>query len=228
MALSERLESVSELAAFRDKLTAGRDPDRKSLSVCTSGCIAYGASKLAEALAAGLEQRGLSDRVDLKRNGCHGFCERGPLVVVNPGKLLYQRVGLDDVDEILDETIAKGEKIERLLFTDADDNTFACEDDVPFYKNQMRLLLGNNSLIDPTRIDDYIAIGGYSALAKVLTGMKPGKAKADGTYPKGTFNFMVDSKLQELSAALKIEKEQDENPGNTKKKTTAKKKRKVR
>ena len=63
---------------------------------------------------------------------------------------------------------------------------------------------------------------------EILTGMKPGKAKADGTYPKGTFNFMVDSKLQELSAALKIEKEQDENPGNTKKKTTAKKKRKVR
>ncbi len=205
MALSERLKNVTQLAAFREKLTADRDPTRKSISVCTSGCIAYGAGKLARAFRAGLEERGLADRVDLKLNGCHGFCERGPLVVINPGKLFYQKVGLDDVNEILDQTIAKGEKIERLLYQDADGNTYECEDDVPFYKNQMRPLLGNNSRIDPTLIDDYIAIGGYSALAKVLTGMKPEEVcaaiRASGLRGRGGGGFPAGVKWESCRAA---------------------------
>jgi NADH:ubiquinone oxidoreductase subunit F (NADH-binding)/(2Fe-2S) ferredoxin/NAD-dependent dihydropyrimidine dehydrogenase PreA subunit len=169
----DRLKTVTDLASYREKLTAERDPKRKALAVCTSGCIAYGADKLAAALKAGLTQRGQADEVDVKLTGCHGFCERGPLVVIHPGKLFYQRVQLADVDEILDETINKGVEIERLMFTDEAGKCTKCEDDVPFYANQQRELLGDNSSLDPYAIDDYIAKGGYGALAKALTENQP-------------------------------------------------------
>ena len=163
-----RIESASQLKAYRQQLIDEREAERKAISVCTSGCVAYGADKIATALKAGLEQRGLGAKVDVKFTGCHGFCERGPLVVIHPGKLFYQRVKLDDVDEILDTTIVGGEPIERLMFAVEQGQPVSCEDDVPFYANQQRLLLGGNSSIDPYSIDDYIAQGGYGALAKAL------------------------------------------------------------
>ncbi len=106
--------------------------------------------------------------------GCHGFCERGPLLVINPQKLFYQKVQVEDVPEILSETIEKGNVIDRLLYVNpVTGEKIVHEDEVPFYKLQERIIFGKNGSIDPTSIEDYIAIGGYKALVKALFNMSP-------------------------------------------------------
>jgi len=106
--------------------------------------------------------------------GCHGFCERGPLLVINPQKLLYQKVQVEDVPEILSETMEKGNVIDRLLYVNpVTGEKIVHEDEVPFYKHQERIIFGKNGSIDPTSIEDYIAIGGYRALVKALFHMAP-------------------------------------------------------
>ena len=106
--------------------------------------------------------------------GCHGFCERGPLTVLYPQKIFYRRVTPSDVPEIIAETVLKGNIIDRLLYVDPMSGEKAYfENDVPFYKGQQRFVFGNNGVIDPTNIEDYLAIGGYSALCKVLFDMQP-------------------------------------------------------
>ena len=110
----------------------------------------------------------------MKVTGCHGFCERGPLMVLYPQKIFYQRVSPDDVSEIIAETVVKGNIINRLLYVDPVSGEKAqFEKDVPFYRRQQRLVFGNNGLIDPTNIEDYLATGGYSALSQVLFNMRP-------------------------------------------------------
>ena len=96
------------------------------------------------------------------------------MVVISPEKIFYQRVGLADAGEIIDKTVLKGEIIDRLLYVDpATGEKVVHEDEVPFYKKQTRLVFGLNSKVDPESLEDYLAIGGYSALGKALTGMKP-------------------------------------------------------
>ncbi|RME28020.1 MAG: NADH-quinone oxidoreductase subunit F [Deltaproteobacteria bacterium] len=167
-----RLASAKDLQAYRKKIAASYTPDRKAVSVCTSGCVAYGSQAVADAFREELAKRGLE--VPVNRTGCQGFCQRGPVVVVHPGKIFYQRVKVQDVAEIVEQTIIGGKPVERLLFSD-DGHRCECEDEVPFYRNQMRILLGMNALLDPYSIDDYIALGGYGALERVLGKMKPEK-----------------------------------------------------
>jgi (2Fe-2S) ferredoxin len=101
--------------------------------------------------------------VEIKVTGCHGFCERGPLLVINPQKFFYQKVQVEDVPEILSETIEKGNVIDRLLYVNpTTGEKIVHEDEVPFYKLQERIIFGKNGSIDPTSIEDYIAIGGYN------------------------------------------------------------------
>jgi NADH-quinone oxidoreductase subunit F len=96
------------------------------------------------------------------------------MVVIAPEKVFYQRVGLEDAGEIIDKTLLKGEVIDRLLYVDpATGEKCVHEDEVPFYKKQTRLVFGQNSKVDPESLEDYLAIGGYKALGKALTGMKP-------------------------------------------------------
>jgi NADH:ubiquinone oxidoreductase subunit F (NADH-binding)/(2Fe-2S) ferredoxin/NAD-dependent dihydropyrimidine dehydrogenase PreA subunit len=105
----------------------------------------------------------------VRPTGCHGFCERGPLVLIFPERTLYQRVSLADVAEIIAETVVAGNVIDRLLVEDpVTGNKYQRETDIPFYKHQHRLVLEHNGLLDPNSIDDYIALGGYSALSKAL------------------------------------------------------------
>ncbi|MFV9675926.1 MAG: NADH-quinone oxidoreductase subunit NuoF, partial [Anaerolineales bacterium] len=105
---------------------------------------------------------------------CHGFCEKGPLVVIHPQGIMYTNVKVSDVAEIVGETIAKNTVIERLLYIDPQTNEeIKCEQDVPFYKHQHRLILGLNGLLDPTQIEEYISQGGYDSLKKVLVSLSP-------------------------------------------------------
>ena len=171
----KRLKSSADLENLRESLLAQRDPERPCITICSgTGCHAYGCEKVADAFTQEIKKKKLSNRVVLRTTGCHGFCEKGPLVVIYPKKIFYQRVKVEDAADIINETILKGNLVERLLYVDPDTKErIVYEDDVPFYKKQKRLIFGNNGIIDPTSIDDYLAAGGYAALAKVLNGTSP-------------------------------------------------------
>jgi NADH-quinone oxidoreductase subunit F len=171
---SKRLNSVEALEALRKEIVASRDPDRPCITVCGgTGCLALGAEGVIAGFRRELRERGLESKLGLRITGCPGFCERGPLVVIKPENILYQQVKAEDVAEVVSATV-KGKIVERLLYVDPDTGKkITRESDVPFYKKQQRLLLGNNSNIDPTDIRDYLALGGYAALGRVLSGMTP-------------------------------------------------------
>ena len=171
----ERIRSPRELEEIRQEILRGRDPDKPCITICSgTGCHAYGCERVTEAFRAELKKQGLEKRIDLRTTGCHGFCERGPVVLINPQKIFYQRVTPEDTAEIISETLLKKNVIERLLYIHpGTGERIVREDDVPFYKGQMRIIFGNNGKIDPRKIEDYIAIGGYSALSKVLTELSP-------------------------------------------------------
>ena len=170
-----KLGSTAELENLRQSLLAKRDPDQPCITICSgTGCQAYGCGKVADAFKQEIKKKRLSRKVAVRTTGCHGFCERGPLVVIYPKKIFYQRVAVEDVSEIVSETIIKEKLLDRLLYVDPDTKEkIVYEYDVPFYKKQQRLIFGNNGIIDPTSIDDYLVTGGYASLAKVLNGMSP-------------------------------------------------------
>jgi NADH-quinone oxidoreductase subunit F len=136
--------------------------------------MAFGAGEVIAAFNAEIEKQGLQADVDTKGTGCPGFCERGPVVVIYPDEICYLQVTPEDVPEIVSQTIRKKKVVDRLLYVDPNTGEKATyESDIPFYKNQKRNIISSNIKIDPKTIDDYLAIDGYSALAKVLNGMSP-------------------------------------------------------
>ncbi|HHU77125.1 MAG TPA: 4Fe-4S binding protein [Firmicutes bacterium] len=169
------LNSLEELDKLKQELLSRKDPNKPCISICAgAGCIASGAGEVIAAFEAEIKKQGLSARVETKGTGCPGYCQRGPVVVIYPEEICYLQVKPEDVPEIIEETI-KGKKIvERLVYIDPDTEEKATlESEIPFYKYQERLNLSNNIKIDPKSLDDYLAIGGYSALAKVLFQMTP-------------------------------------------------------
>ncbi|MCK5148970.1 4Fe-4S binding protein [bacterium] len=172
--------NIPDIKAFkklRNELTGGRDPNRRSVCVCGgSACIATGSLGLIELFKNEFKDHGIEDEIDILVTGCHGFCEKGPLVVIRPEGIFYPMVKKENVPDIVRETIIKGNAIESLLYTDPmTDEKIVYEHDVPFYKKQKRLVLGNNGLIDPMVIKDYISVGGYGAFANALDSMTPDK-----------------------------------------------------
>jgi NADH-quinone oxidoreductase subunit F len=120
-----------------------------------------------------LDAGGLDD-VEVRATGCHGFCERGPLVVIFPKKIFYHGVKPKDVESVIEKTIRNGEIVESLLYKDpVTKEKSLLEHEVPFYAKQQRIVFRNNGKIDPTCIEDYIVADGYVALARALTGMNP-------------------------------------------------------
>jgi NADH-quinone oxidoreductase subunit F len=169
-----RLHSAAELEQLRATILAAREPAKPCIAVCAgAGCHGLGAGKLVSAFEEEVGKRGLGDKVDVKATGCHGFCEKGPNVVIDPGEICYFGVKPEDVADVLACTV-KGEVLDRLVYTDPATGQKAVHlGEVPFYKHQTRLLIGDNTKIDPTRIEDYLALGGYAALAKALFEMTP-------------------------------------------------------
>jgi NADH-quinone oxidoreductase subunit F len=201
-----KLKSPGELEALRSSILKKRDPAKPCITICNgTGCQAYGSKSIVAAFQDEVKKQKLGAKVDIKAIGCPGFCERGTLVVIKPQDIFYQRVRVKDVPEILSETIGKGNLVNRLLFTDrATNKKVTKEGDVSFYKKQMRLIIGNNGSIDPTSIDDYLAIGGYTALAKALK-MTPEKiideVKKSGLRGRGGAGFPTGSKWESTRAA---------------------------
>ncbi len=198
----QKLTSVAELEKKRQGLNKQRSSDAPMIAVCCgTGCQAYGGKKIADAFKEEIEKHGLGGKVEVKTTGCHGFCERGLLVVIRPQNYFYQRVRLEDVPEIVSETVIGGKPIERLLYESlATGEKIASEEEVPFYKKQVRLVFGDNGYIDPYEIDDYIAVGGYSAFSKVLSGMTPeqviDEVRKAGLRGRGGGGFPADIKWQ--------------------------------
>ncbi len=157
----------------QDDLRLNYGPNKKFITICAgTGCRAYGSLKVKDALEAELKKQNMN--VEVLATGCFGFCEKGPMLVIHPDKYFYQQVKVEDVPEIVSKTLAKGEVIGRLLYRDPDTKkTLFREEDLPFYKKQLRVVFGRNGMIDPTRIDDYLAIDGYQALGKALSEMTP-------------------------------------------------------
>ena len=170
-----RISTLNDLTALSKEYQRQQEQFKITLTMCTgSGCQASGCVPVQSALSNELEQQGLSDSVYVRTTGCHGFCEQGPLMVIEPGNILYCHVSAEDVPEIVSETLVKGDVVERLLYADpVSGGKVTREDDVSFYRSQDRVLLGQNRLVDPLKIEDYIAIGGYTALAKTLSSMTP-------------------------------------------------------
>ena len=169
-----KLKSLLDLEELRKGIVASKDPSKLCVTICSgTGCHAYASEKVADAFSSELEQRALSEKIDLRRTGCHGFCERGPIVVIFPDEICYLSVKPEDIPEIVSETLMEKKIIERLLYVGDDGKPISQENDIPFYKHQIRLVFGDNRLINPQSIEDYIALGGYEALAKVLFEMTP-------------------------------------------------------
>jgi len=171
----EQLKSASDLEKLRKDILAKRDPNRPAVAVCVStGCEALGVKGVLKAFEEEIRKQGLEGKIGIKETGCLGFCEKGPRVVIYPEEIYYFRVKSTDVQEIVSKTLINKEIVERLLYTDPITAQKARHlSEVPFYKYQNRLLLDNNAKIDPKKIEDYIALGGYTALAKAIFQMTP-------------------------------------------------------
>jgi NADH-quinone oxidoreductase subunit F len=198
-----RLKSAADLERVRGEILGARDPDKPCITLCSgTGCRAYASEKLGAAFEEELSKQGLETKAELRKTGCHGFCEKGPLVVIFPQEICYIQVQPQDAAEIVSETLINGRVVDRLLYADpATGEKIAHENDIPFYKHQSRLVFGNNSRIDPQSIGDYIALGGYSALSKVLLDMGPEEVteeiKRSGLRGRGGGGFPTGRKWEE-------------------------------
>lgn len=179
-----KLTSREDLIAFRDLCSKALALETKKILVCGgTGCVAGGSLDIYDRLLTLIKEKGLPVEVDLadephgevigmKKSGCHGFCEMGPLVRVEPQGWLYTKVKLDDCEEIVEKTIIGGENIERLAYK-INGEVYQKQEDIPFYSKQTRLVLESCGHINATSIKGYIGTGGYQALEKALFEMSP-------------------------------------------------------
>ncbi|RLE02872.1 MAG: NADH-quinone oxidoreductase subunit NuoF [Candidatus Aminicenantes bacterium] len=193
---------VTNIEKLKEKILRSRDKTKTWVTVCGgTGCQAYGCQKVVKAFQEEIKRLGLGDSVGVRTTGCHGFCERGPLVVIQPEGIFYQRVSVKDVPEIINETVVNKKIVERLLYKDPQTGQkIIHEHDVPFYSKQKRIIFGNNGLIDPTDIRDYIAVDGYQALSKVLFEMTAEEVieeiKKSGLRGRGGAGFLTGLKWE--------------------------------
>jgi NADH-quinone oxidoreductase subunit F len=177
--------NVTKLEEIRTRLVEAREEEKTCITVCGgTGCHAYGCLKVADAFKEEILERGLQDEVTLRLTGCHGFCERGPIVVIQPDGIFYQRIQLDDIPEVMSETVLQKKIIPRLLYVEPrTKKEIVLEREVPFYKKQKRIIFENNGFLDPTDLENYIALDGYKALSKALFEMTSEEAGRSGPTP---------------------------------------------
>lgn len=173
------LKSKGDLSNLRNLYQASLKAEKKKILVCAgTGCISSGSLEIFDRLTALLKEHHIPcsvelqkephhDSISMKKSGCHGFCEMGPLLRIEPEGYLYTKVQLKDCEEIIDKTILLGEHIQRLAYQ-KDQVVYKKQDEIPFYKKQTRMVLDHCGTIDATSIKEYFGIGGYTALEKAL------------------------------------------------------------
>jgi NADH:ubiquinone oxidoreductase subunit F (NADH-binding)/(2Fe-2S) ferredoxin/Pyruvate/2-oxoacid:ferredoxin oxidoreductase delta subunit len=175
--------------------------------VCQStGCESSKSDKITQALETQIKQLELSKNVQVKFTGCHGFCQQGPIVIVEPEGVFYTQVKEEDVPEILKSHIVDGKYVERLFYHNpVTGEAISLYKDVPFYSRQQRLILRNCGHINPEKIDDYLATGGYAALKKAIFEMQPTQIieeiSRSGLRGRGGAGFPTGKKWEEAYKA---------------------------
>jgi len=199
-----RLCSIDELKELRSLLRDAIDKSKPRIVVCAgTACQASRSSDIVRVAKRHIIQEHLLDRISLRVTGCHGFCEMGPFILTEPQNAFYAQVSLDDVPRII-EALLSGQYVEELLYRDpVTGERYYNLDDIPFFKNQHRVVLGLNQKIDPIRIYDYIAQGGYSALETVLSEQNPNwvvdQVKQSGLRGRGGAGFPTGLKWELLA-----------------------------
>jgi NADH-quinone oxidoreductase subunit F len=177
------------LRKAREACEGAFNREKKKILVCAgTGCVSSGSPAIYEAFISLMKNRNIPYSVELreesgaapplhgqnpigvKRSGCHGFCEMGPLVLIEPDGFLYTKVRLEDCEEIIEETILKGAAIERLSYR-KNGKAYPRRQEIPFYGKQTRLVLEHCGQIDAMSIKEYLAAGGYRAFEKALFDM---------------------------------------------------------
>ncbi|MGD9122265.1 MAG: NADH-ubiquinone oxidoreductase-F iron-sulfur binding region domain-containing protein, partial [Desulfobacterales bacterium] len=170
----EKLSSIGKLEWLRNKIQSQRKEGTIEVHVCMTGCRAYGAAGVLESLRDEVKSQKFSDQVEIRSTGCHGFCAKAPVIAIEPMGVQYQEVEPDDAAEIVAQTLKRRQLIDRLAYHDPKRlQPVYYRNQIPFYAKQERRVLANCGRIDPTRIEDYIADGGYQALVKALSKMSP-------------------------------------------------------
>ena len=176
-----------------------------------TGCKSAGSKEVQLAFSRAIEAKGRSDEVMVVETGCHGFCEHGPLVIVYPEGTFYCQVKAEDVEEIVESHLFKGRIVERLLYHEPlTHESIPNYSEINFYKKQHRLVLENCGAINPEQIEEYIAVGGYEALAKAVTTMSPEdvieEIKKSGLRGRGGGGFPTGMKWQFAKASVSDKK----------------------
>lgn len=185
---------------------------RTHIMLCAgTGCVSNGSFKIKEALEREIKKHSLQDEVGVVLTGCNGFCAQGPIVVVKPEEIFYQLLAEDDIPHLVEEHFLKGRPVEKLMYTPpAEKVPVPKMSDIGFFGKQRLIALKNRGMIDPEQIDEYIARGGYAAIVKALTQMKPGQiieqVKKSGLRGRGGAGFPTGKKWELVAAAERTPK----------------------
>ena len=200
-----KINSLEGLKAYSSKSAQALAKQKKKVLVCAgTGCVAGGSIEIFNKIKQLIDEKGLlvdlqldyeEEGIGVKKSGCHGFCEMGPLVRIEPENYLYLKVQLEDCEEIVEKTLLKDEPVERLMYS-YENQTYKAQEDIPFYHKQTRTVLKNCGSIDAESFAEYCAKGGYEALGKVLFEMEPQevcksiidsnlRGRGGGGYPAG-------------------------------------------
>jgi NADH:ubiquinone oxidoreductase subunit F (NADH-binding)/(2Fe-2S) ferredoxin/Pyruvate/2-oxoacid:ferredoxin oxidoreductase delta subunit len=207
-----KLAEKEDLEIMRQQILTDKKKITKTIIICGgTGCKASRSQDVIDAINQELLAQEMNSLVDIRITGCHGFCEQGPIAVIEPGNIFYCHITPEDALDIVNETIINGKIIERLLYTDpVSGEKIRTESEIPFYIAQDRQLLSRNREVNPTSIEDYIATGGYTALTKVIDSLSPEEIvreiKVSGLRGRGGGGFPTGRKWEECHEATCDEK----------------------
>jgi NADH-quinone oxidoreductase subunit F len=201
----ERLQSISDFKRLQQQLLPQFEPAIPTLVIPAGTCgQASGAAELVREAEKAVRERGLSGKIRLRVTGCHGYCQAEPSVLVEPGRVFYPRVDAKAMPRIV-EAAVQGKVLEELLFVDPKSGRpLSTQDELPFFRKQVRTILARNEKVDPLRIETYLVSGGYSGLVKVLERADPAwvveEIKASGLRGRGGAGFPTGVKWDLLAS----------------------------
>jgi len=170
----DKLLSIGQLEWLRNKIRSYTEKEKTVVLVCLTGCRAYGSADVKSALEREVKIQRLEDQVEVRATGCHGLCAKAPVIAIEPLGIQYQELNPDDAVEVVAVTLKNNQFIDRLAYKDPQTGKpIFYRSQIPFYKKQERRVLANCGRIDPSKIEHYIAAGGYQALVKALSRMTP-------------------------------------------------------